>query len=174
MSEKTARQVNLDLWKTKAEAASMLNCSEKTIERYAEKGQLARKSRRVPGRVPLPVFSPDDLERIQKESIQTLPASGSQSLALRGARGDLAGFLADLRDLRESFRSEERKLTEDRLMRTMPLSAPAPPAAFLTIPEAATHSGLTETYLRRKIQAGELPAFKDRGWKVRRADLDKL
>lgn len=156
MSERPSRQVNLDAWKTKPDAAAMLGCSEKTIERYAEKGQLERRARLVPGRRPLPVFSPDDLERLQKESVQPAPAPlgapSNQSLALR-TRGDLASLLELFTRARD----------------------PAPPTKiFLTIEEAAAHTGLSEAYIRRKIRAAELPALRDRGWKIRRADLDKI
>jgi excisionase family DNA binding protein len=45
---------------------------------------------------------------------------------------------------------------------------------YLTVTEAAEYTGLTETLLRHKIKDGELKALKDRGWKIRRADLEKL
>lgn len=147
----------IEEWKTKREAASILGVSEKTIERYAEKGQLARKERRIPGRVPLPVFSPDDIARIQKETMQPTPAGASPApganLARISPRGDVVTLLAELLRAREPTPSSKM---------------------FLTIEEAAAHSGLSETYLRRKIKAGELVALKDRGWKIRRGDLDKL
>jgi len=56
------------------------------------------------------------------------------------------------------------------------LSYPNPSrlALFLSLSEAACHTGLSEAFLRRKIHSGELPAIKDRGWKLRRADLRKI
>jgi excisionase family DNA binding protein len=51
---------------------------------------------------------------------------------------------------------------------------PSRPALFLSLSEAARYTGLTEAFLRRKIDCGELPALKDRGWKLRRADLRRI
>lgn len=49
-----------------------------------------------------------------------------------------------------------------------------PPPQFLTLKEAAEHTGLSVTFLRRLIKAGKLPALRDRCYKVRRYDLDNL
>ena len=56
------------------------------------------------------------------------------------------------------------------------LSRPNPSrtALFLSLSEAAYYTGLTEGFLRRKIRCGELPAIKDRGWKLRKADLRRI
>lgn len=51
---------------------------------------------------------------------------------------------------------------------------PTVPKLFLTIEEAAQYSGLSQAYLRNQVHKGHLSALKDRGWKIRRADLDKL
>lgn len=45
---------------------------------------------------------------------------------------------------------------------------------FLTIPEAAVVSGLSQAHLRRICQKGGLGALRDRGWKIRRKDLEAL
>ena len=51
---------------------------------------------------------------------------------------------------------------------------PSRPALFLNLREAAGYTGLTEAFLRRKIDCGELPAIKDRGWKLKREDLRRI
>jgi excisionase family DNA binding protein len=48
------------------------------------------------------------------------------------------------------------------------------PALFLTVAEAAAVTGLTQAYLRRQIDGGFLSAVKDRGWRIRRRDLEQL
>jgi hypothetical protein len=48
------------------------------------------------------------------------------------------------------------------------------PGLFLALPEASKYSGLSMTLLKRKIRSGELAALKDRGWRVRRSDLEKI
>jgi hypothetical protein len=45
---------------------------------------------------------------------------------------------------------------------------------FLTIPEAAAVSGVSQAYLRRKCQGGWSGAIKDGAWKIRRKDLEAL
>ena len=45
---------------------------------------------------------------------------------------------------------------------------------FLTIPEAAVMTGLTQAYLQNAIDEGTLPAIKDVSWKMRRDDLEAI
>ena len=52
----------LDNWKTQAEAAAILKCSQKTIGRMATQKKIQRVLRRVPGRTPMPVFNPGAVE----------------------------------------------------------------------------------------------------------------
>ena len=44
----------LNDWKTQAEAAEILKCSEKTVGRMAAQKKIERVLRRVPGRKPMP------------------------------------------------------------------------------------------------------------------------
>ena len=63
----------LDDWKTQAEAAEILKCSQKTVGRMAAQKKIQRVLRRVPGRKPMPVFNPDDIEAIRAEMVQVEP-----------------------------------------------------------------------------------------------------
>ena len=60
-------------WKTQAEAAEILQVSPRTIARLAAQQKLQRGLRRVPGRKPLPVFHPGDIEAIRAETVQVKP-----------------------------------------------------------------------------------------------------
>ena len=60
-------------WKTQAEAAEILQVSPRTIARLAAQQKLQRGLRRVPGRKPLPVFHPGDIEAIRAETVQIKP-----------------------------------------------------------------------------------------------------
>lgn len=51
---------------------------------------------------------------------------------------------------------------------------PVEPQEFLTLEEAAEATGLTVTYLNRRIKDGTLSAIKDGRVKVRKADLARL
>ena len=152
------KQVNLDQWKTKAEAAQILGVSEKTVERMAERGELGKAERKIPGRRPLPVFDPDDIEKVQKQTLRPQPllvpavtsSKAFGQLSAHDARSMAAAMLGT--DL--AFR---RLSPVDKL--------------YLTIPEASEYTGLTQTFLRRLIKSGKLTALKDRGWKIRREDL---
>ena len=56
----------LDNWKTQAEAAAILKCSQKTIGRMATQKKIQRVLRRVPGRTPMPVFNPGAWNKDEK------------------------------------------------------------------------------------------------------------
>ena len=44
----------------------------------------------------------------------------------------------------------------------------------MTLNEAAEYSGMPKSWLLQKIKQDELVAFKFRGWRVRRSDIDQL
>ena len=52
--------------------------------------------------------------------------------------------------------------------------AALPKPEWITLPEAAEHTGLSVGFLRRLITAGKLRAVRDRAIKVKRSDLDNL
>ena len=49
-------------WKSKSEAAHILRCSNKTIERLAGQNKIQKVMRRIPGRRSTPVYHPGDIE----------------------------------------------------------------------------------------------------------------
>ena len=63
----------LDDWKTQAEAAEILKCSQKTVGRMAAQKKIQRVLHRVPGRKPMPVFNPDDIEALRAEMVKVEP-----------------------------------------------------------------------------------------------------
>ena len=64
----------LNDWKNQVEAAEILKCSEKTVGRMAAQKKIERVLRRVPGRKPMPVFNPDDIEAIRDKGLSALLA----------------------------------------------------------------------------------------------------
>jgi hypothetical protein len=60
------------------------------------------------------------------------------------------------------------------LTREMAMRPVQPAPAWITLQEAAAHSGLSIAFLKRLIAAKRLVVAMDRPMKVRRADLDKL
>lgn len=134
----------------------MLGCSEKSIEREAARGKLEQGWRRIPGRRPIAVFRPEDVEKLRGQTVRAVPAPEEEpptkSLALvpRGAA-----------DILRAIQAATPRLPIDRKL-------------FLNLQEASEFTGLSMALLRRKIVSGELPAIKDGGWKVRRDALERL
>ena len=152
----------LEDWKTQTEAAEILKCSQKTIGRMAAQKKIQRIMRRVPGRKPMPVFNPGDIETIRVEMVQAEPFPVKE----RGEGKALARQTSqDGFDLLAQLLADRRP------------PAPAVPVAqkvFLNLKEAAEYSGMPKAWLVREIKAGTLKAIKAGGWRIRRADLEQL
>ena len=129
-------------WLTKTEAAAFLRVSEKTIERLATKGHLRRTTRKRHGVRPLPVYNPDDLQKVkdsQTAQVQVVPqAEAGQTQAL-APRVDLPSFLQSL---------------------VNGADVPLRDKLFLSVKEATRFSGLPESTIRRCSGAGSSPASK--------------
>ena len=152
----------LDDWKTQAEAAEILKCSQKTVGRMAAQKKIQRVLRRVPGRKPMPVFNPDDIEAIRAEMVQVEPFPVKErgevkALARLPSQGGV-DLLA--------------QLLADRISPT--LAVPVEQKVFLNLKEAAEYSGLPKAWLMREIKSGKIKAIKAGGWRIRRAELQQL
>ena len=152
----------LDDWKTQAEAAEILKCSQKTIGRMAGQKKIQRVLRRVPGRKPMPVFNPDDIEMLRAEMVQVEPFPVRE-------RGDGKALARQTSQGRVDLLAQ---LLADRIP-----PAPAVPVAqkvFLNLKEASEYSGMPKAWLVREIKSGKIKAIKAGGWRIRRADLEQL
>ena len=90
-----------DGWKTQAEAAEILGCSEKTVTRLAGQKRIQKVMRPNPGRRPTPVYNADDIEVIRAKAAQVeafpVPAAKGPVSALDelpGTAGPGAGAAA--------------------------------------------------------------------------------
>ena len=170
-------------WPTKTEAARALGVTTKTVERMSAAGKLQQASRRsTRGGADEVVYHPDDVAREaaarQRGPLPAfvVPSPGKNgngnghrdSTALATVPATSPATPPGDHELRLLFASALRAVseTQPRLSET--------PRLFLTLPEAAAISGLSVAYLTRRIQAGTLTAEKDRGWKIRRKDLEAL
>lgn len=167
-------------WVTKQQAADAIGVTTKTVERFVQAGQIQQARWQRAGRGPLlAVYQPDDVARIAAErqpgplppflvpGRATVPANGnghsSTGLATVPPTGDdLLRPGDDL--LRALVAAAVRVMSETSQT----------PTLFVTIREAAALTGLSQAYLRRAIGNKSLPAEKDRGWKIRRRDLELL
>ena len=149
---------HLDDWLTKTQAASVLQVSEKTIERLARKGEIRRETRKRTGARSLPVYSPEDLERVKAEQIPQVavlpPQAEAGEVPAVVPRVDLPSFLQAL------IPGTGDVPVKDKL--------------FLTVKEAVRYSGLPESTIRRLLRGGKLPAIKAGGWRIPRQALEEM
>lgn len=177
MSEK----VDLSTWLTKQQAAETIGVSTKTVERFAQERQLQQaRWRRPGGGAPVVVFHPDDVARLaqarQPEAEPFVVPSGQDREA---PAGDDATAIAlppvpspDVWQqlVAVALRVLAHDVSETRLRHLSQTSE----TLFLTLREASAYSGLSVGRLRALIRDGHLVAMRDRGWKIRRRDLEAL
>jgi excisionase family DNA binding protein len=166
------RDIDLSTWLSKPEAAARLGISERTLERMidADKGPECRIRPRT-GKRPEPVYNPQDVDALAAAAAPkpaVNPPAGpanSRQLVPTGEDSMPSSLALGIELIEQLARIANR---------ARPEPAPTPPALWLTIPEAAVYTGLSQAFLRRLARSGELPSVRDRKTKVRRADLDSL
>jgi len=178
-------ETDLSDWLPLLAAALQIRCSRRTVERLAQAGKLERRLRPQAGSPPVAVYNPDDVARLAAER---QPAPTPFVLPAAPA-GNGNGHRSTLRNSTAPGNSTALALPggDDPIRQLAAafqrflLSPPSPPVAeamaerrYLTVPEAADFTGLSQTFLKRMIKAGTLTAIKDRGWKIRRKDLEAL
>jgi len=164
-------------WLTKAEAALAIGVTTKSVERMAAAGQIQQGATQRQGRGPkIAVYHPDDVARVAAERRTTpapfvLPAGVTSPVNGNGHRKpeglQIASPAPD--DQVASF-----FCSLVAAIRSVSETSQTNVALFLTIPEAAAVSGLSQANLRRRCQSGWSGAIKDGAWKIRRADLARL
>jgi hypothetical protein len=132
---------NLDGWIAKAEVVEKTKLTERTLERMVKRGELRRDYRNIPGRKPLPVFHPEDVERLTTKTLTPIP-------------------------MKRNGIPRSRQLVPTSRQLPIPTSASVAVSLslndkfYLTLEEAAFLFGLPLSYLRKKIQGKEIPAVK--------------
>ena len=135
-----------------------MQVSEKTIERLATKGDIRRATRKRPGIRPLPVYDPDDLQKIKDAHIPRVEiitqADAPQQQPALVPRLDLPSFL-------QSFVNGADVPLRDKL--------------FFSVKESRRGiQDSPQSTIRRLIHASKIPAFKAGGWRIKRSDLEQL
>ena len=153
---------HLNDWKTLEEAAEILKCSKRTILRMAEQKRIQRVLRRVPGRKPMPVFNPSDIEAIRTKTVEIEPFPVAKEVERQALAPQTRQRGIDL--LAQLF--NERSAAAPRV--------PLERKIFLTLIEASEYSGMPKSWLLQKIKQNELTAIKARGWRIRRSEIDNL
>lgn len=189
-SETSANSQNLDYaaWLTKQQAADVIGVSTKTVEAFAKDRKIQQAFWRPQGRgAEKAVYNPDDVARIAQERKPgaapfVLPAgvtspvtpvngNGHQTGIERRPPGDATPTGEEI--LRLVFTAALQRLTSENPLAENPTSENSQ-KLFLTIPEAAAVSGLSQAYLRTKCQDSWTGAIKNGAWKIRRKDLEAL
>ena len=118
-------------WKTQEEAAEILECSKKTIARMADQKKIQRVLRRVPGRKPMPVFNPDDIEALRVKTVEAEPFHV-------GEQGSVPEAKALARQPSQSEVDLLARLFADRNRSAVPVEQ----KVFLNLKESAEYSGM--------------------------------
>jgi len=153
---------DLQDWPTIEQAADEINASVRTIWRHNERGLLEIQKRPVPGRKPINVCNPSDLNRLKPPPYAVAKEEEAESTSRE--------IMLPMSKVSEAV---ERIVTifqgrQDAVM--MP-----PPRAWITPAEAAEISGLTETYIRDRVRVGLIDAVRGGphgALRIRRASLE--
>jgi len=182
MAETDARDGDLPIEAVMA----ALRVSKRTVQRYADAWGIAKRQRPQKGAPPVTVYDPADVARVAVErtpavAVHVLSADPTGNGNGRGLQPHNNGIVTPPADGASGHLAAALEVVLLRLLQSPPTSPPAlppsPPVAetrYLTLDEAAAFTGLTATFLTRMIKRGTLSAIKDRGWKIRRKDLEAL
>lgn len=163
-------------WLTKQQAADAIGVSTKLVEQLAKGRKIqTAKWKRPEGGPRLSVYHPGDVARERTARNpdaepfvlapgQDAPTADDRGVAVAvrqpGAEQFLQALAAAVGGTSQNSQSHSVR-TAERL--------------FLTIPDAADYSGLPQSHIRGLMKTGALKAMKTGGgWRIRRADLEKL
>ena len=135
---------NLDSWIAKEEVVKRTGLDARTIERKAKRGEIRQENRPVPGRKPLPVYHPEDVEKLSVKTLKPI------ALATPG------------------MPTNRQVAATPEPVFIVPLHM----KIFLTLKEAVAYSGLPKSYLEKCLRDKTIPAFKSNGWRIKRIDLE--
>jgi excisionase family DNA binding protein len=140
-------------WPDKYAAAATLGLSPRSVERLIQQKKIRVKHRPILGRKPLTVLNPEDVERIKAEVLPPVPAPAKAGTALVPHRPVKAA---------------------DMLAALTPPRVPLDKKLYLTVREASEYAGLPQSYIRRLITGKKLKAIVAAGYRIKRADLERL
>lgn len=157
MARKADSDKDLSTWIPKADVVRETGISERSLERRVQTRKIRQGYRTMPGRRPLPVLHPDDVEALRGEMVQRTTEEQERSPAVATLPVRPGGT--------DAFNS---------FMAALSHNTPPERPQFLGLKEASVYIGLSVAYLKRAIDAGALDAVMDRGYRIRRRDLDAL
>jgi excisionase family DNA binding protein len=135
--------VSIDQWIAKGEVMQRTGLNERTLERKVKAGEIRREYRHIPGRKGLPVYHPDDVEKLLVRTLTPIP-------------------------MRTPMPAKPKPTPIPA-----PVFVPIHRKVFLTLKEAAEYSGLPQSYLKRCLQEGKIHGAKIPHWRIKREDLQR-
>lgn len=182
-------------WPTKAQAARIIGCSTKTVEKLARDGKLEKSMLPQPGGSPIAVYNPGDVARVSQERNPparpafVMPASSEDS---EESEANPPAASQPFSTPSQPFPTPPQPFSTPPQLALVPaasspqslvaaaealfqrLAAPPEPKMYLTIAEAAAASGVSERLLGRLCRKRVL-GFRDcQAWKIARADLGRI
>jgi excisionase family DNA binding protein len=148
---------DLSAWVPKSDVVRETGISERSLERRVQARKIRQGYRTLPGRRPLPVLHPEDVEQLRAEMVHRVTEEGEKNLPALPVRSNSNGVDA-----------------LSALLSAMTQQLPKERPLFLTLREASEYSGLPQECLKRLIAEEKLPAMKSSGYRIRRRDLDAL
>jgi hypothetical protein len=182
--------MDFSAWLTKSQVAEALGVSTKTVEQLAKTGKIQQAAWRRPetGQT-VAVYHPDDVARIAATKlpgpptaflVPDPPANGNgHGAALQLTRPPAV----DPDPVRTLATVLLAAWSEGQKVRTEGAKDAKGANAFLTLAEAAVEARVSEALIRRWMRIGKLPFEReprsqwtpaDRGWRIRRKDLEAL
>jgi hypothetical protein len=176
-------ETDLSDWLPVLDAAAAIGCSKRTLERRHQAWSIEQRLRRQEGTPPVAVYNPDDVHRIASERHQAPPpfVLGAVQPSGNGNGRNGRNISIDTSALARQPAADDPIHQFFAYVLHALQSPPSPPVAeklaeslYLNLQQASARSGLSKTYLRRQIASGTLKAVRDRGWRIRRKDLEAL
>ena len=175
-------ETDLSLWLPIADAAQVIGCSTRTVERLGRDGKLERRLRRQEGTPPVAVYNPDDVARIAAARHPAPPPFVLPAGSGNGHGTDTTRTLPSVQRASLPAAGNDSITQFFALMVQLLSSPPSPPSPtlaasvsenpFLTITEAAAYVRLPTVDIRRACERGDLLARKTGrgGWRIRRKE----
>ncbi len=190
-------ETDLRTWLSIPEAAPILGKSTRTVERWVSQGKFEHALRPQEGTPPIVVLSPESVAEVAAAGRRKAAPFVLPHIPAGNGNGHARSLATNRQNLDNQLAAAPPDVDLFRQFLTLAVTAlqspPSPPVSarvagsrsksetvaesrlFLTIPDAAAVTGLSQAYLRRKCQEGWGGAFKDgRTWKLRRTDLETL
>jgi excisionase family DNA binding protein len=170
---------------TKAEAAALLNCTSKSVERYAAAGKLTKFENQGPRRNEVRYLESDVL-KLKDEQATATPAprlvrptatdqdrQTGEALQRREFFAPMLEAIAAQQALAQRQAETIERLLEPARQTKTDTALSVSDKPLLTLDECRQLTGLSRNHLLEAIHAGKLKAkIIGRAWRIKRADLD--